>query len=195
MTSYIWGHQKDRNGDLGRFQALYGLSMDQESEDYRMLAAEFQRGYRDFIKAVIRHDQSLDEYTFNAVANHNGPDTASNELAVTSLSRMVERYLEEGELGSQWAAKTLGEKREQFALLYDIVGADTDIRAVTQATARKVKAIILKYPKNRNKDVRTRGLSLDDALATEGVQTISIKTINTYLASYGALFRWGNLSG
>ena len=37
---------EDRDGDLGRFQALYGLSLDRGSEEYRMLSVEFQRGYR-----------------------------------------------------------------------------------------------------------------------------------------------------
>ncbi|TDI59729.1 MAG: site-specific integrase [Alphaproteobacteria bacterium] len=186
-----------RDDALRRFQALYGLSLDGGSEEYRMLADEFQRGYRDFIKAVLRHDRSLDGYTFDsdAAAGHTGPAAAANDVPATPLSWMAERYLEEGELASQWAAKTLGEKREQFALLYEIVGADIDARAVTLAIARKVKEVIMKYPKNRNKDGRTRGLSLDDALAVEGVQTISVKTINTYLASYGALFRWGKRNG
>jgi hypothetical protein len=44
--------------------------------------------------------------------------------------------------------------------------------------ARRVKEIIMRYPKNRNKDARTRGLDLDAALAVEGVDAISVRTMN-----------------
>ncbi len=186
-----------QDGALGGFQALYGITLDRGSGEYRMLAEEFQRGYRDFIKAVIRYDRSLEGYAFDAdvAQNLTGPASPADDVAATPLSKMAERYLEEGELGNQWAAKTLGEKREQFALLFEIIGPDIDVRVITPATARKVKEIIMQYPKNRNKDVRTRGLPLDDALAVEGVQTLSVKTINTYLAAYGALFKWGKRNG
>ncbi len=57
---------EDQDGALGGFQALYGITLDRGSGEYRMLAEEFQRGYRDFIKAVIRYDRSLEGYAFDA---------------------------------------------------------------------------------------------------------------------------------
>ena len=129
---------------LGHFQALYGFSLDRGSEEYRMLAVEIRRGQRDYIKAALRHDQSLEGYAFDAdaVPNVSRPGSAANDVAETPLNKMAERYLEEGKLGNQWAEKTLGEKREQFALLYEIIGADIDARAVTPATARKAYPVV-----------------------------------------------------
>ncbi len=89
-----------QDGALGRFQELHGLSLDRGSEAYRMLAVEYQRGYRDFLKAVLQHDQSLDGYTFDAdaVPDHAMPPSAANGVTATPLSEMAERYLKEGKL-------------------------------------------------------------------------------------------------
>ena len=186
------GQSQDRDGDLRRFQALHGLSLDQGSHEYRMLATEFQRGYRDYVKAVLDYDRSFDGFAFDGGVAANPPGSAAPASVepVTPLKEMVERYLEEGELGNQWGAKTLGERYEQFALLQEIVGAEINARSITPATARKVKEIIMRYPKNRNKGARTRGLDLKAALMIEGVDAISVRTMNVYLHTYNALFKW-----
>ncbi len=167
---------------LRRFQALYGLSLSEGSSEYRVLKTELQRGFRDYVKAILKYDQSLEGYALDAdaVPNLSGPASVADTVPATPLKMMAERYVEEGELGNQWGAKTLGERREQFALLQEIVGAETDARTITPADARKVKEIIMRYPKNRNKDARTRGLDLDAALAVEGVDAISVRTMNVW---------------
>ncbi len=191
------GHSQDRDDDLRRFQALYGLSLGQGSQEHRMLATEFQHGHRDYVKAVLDYDRSFDGFDFDGdvSANLSGSAAPANAGPTTPLKEMAERYLEEGELGNQWGVKTLGERREQFALLQEIVGAETDARSITPATARKVKEVIMRYPKNRNKGARTRGLDLKAALVVEGVDAISVRTMNVYLHAYNALFKWAKRNG
>jgi integrase len=162
-----------------------------------MFATEFQRGYRDYLKGVLDYDRSFDSFTFNGevFANLTGSSAPTSEGPVTPLIEMAKRDLDEGELGRQWGPKTIGERREQFALLSEILGADISATSVTPAKARRVKEIVMRYPKNRNKDARTRGLDLKAALAVEGVDTIGVRTMNVYLHAYGALFKWGKRNG
>jgi integrase len=57
-----------------------------------------------------------------------------------------------------------------------------------------VKDTLIRYPKNRRKDPRTRDLTLNDALNV-GVQPINVQTINKYLRTYGSMFAWAKRNG
>ncbi|MCL5778332.1 hypothetical protein M1105_15220 [Limibaculum sp. FT325] len=194
LSAELWsGQREDRDEALRRLQALYGFSVAQGTPEHEILSAEFQRGYRAYIEAVLAHDASFESFTFDPAAPRAEivQPAAIPNAGRTSLKDMAERYLEEGKVGNQWSAKTLNEKEEHFALLFEVVGAEADVRSITSSEARNLKAVLLHYPKNRNKNPKTRNLPLDEVLSVTGVSTISVKTINTYLAAYSALFKWG----
>jgi hypothetical protein len=110
-----------------------------------MFATEFQRGYRDYLKSVLDYDRSFDGFIFSSEvsANLTGSSAPTSEGPVTPLIEMAKRYIEEGELGRQWGPKTIGERREQFMLLSEILGEDISVTSVTPAMARGVKEIIM----------------------------------------------------
>jgi hypothetical protein len=58
-----------------------------------MFATEFQRGYRDYLKAVLDYDRSFDGFTFNGEvsANLTGSSAPTSAGPVTTLKEMADR--------------------------------------------------------------------------------------------------------
>ena len=142
------GHRQDQEAAVARFQELYGLSLEPGSHSHRLLASEFRKGFLAYLKAAMDYIASLSEISFEgtaAVPQHIGAEEGSPSSI--TLSELVEKYLEEGQLARSWAVKTLSEKREQFALLSEIVGGEAAAASLTSANARRVKGTLLEYPK------------------------------------------------
>lgn len=182
------------NGVLARFTALHGLSLDPASPAYETLRSEFKPAYRDYCRAVLEYDRSLDSYSFAPQALA-GSELPAPSTPVATIRKVGDRYMDENMRGDQWAPKTKFEKREHVALLCEIIGPDTDIRTVTAPKAQAVKQTLLAYPRNRNKNPKTRGLSLAEAIAVPGVEKLNLQTINKYLATYSGLFIWAKNNG
>lgn len=53
---------------LGRFAALYGLNIDPASPLYRTFRDDFMRAYRDFCRAALAYDSSLDSFNLEPPA-------------------------------------------------------------------------------------------------------------------------------
>ncbi len=185
---------EDDTALLARFIALHGLSVEPGSPAHETLRTEFKKAYRDWCSAVLEHDRALDGYTFTPSVAAVSEATAVAE-PVATLREVGDRYIEENIRGDRWAKKTEFEKGEHIALLYEILGAETDIRAVTAPKAREVKETLLAFPKNRNKNPKTKGLSLAEAIAVPGVEKLNVQTINKYLATYAGLFIWAKNNG
>lgn len=179
---------------LARFTAQYDLSIEPHSPAYESLRVEIKRAYRDYCRAVLNYDRSLDDYTFTQPATTPGEVTRITG-PVTPLHEAGDRYIEENIRGNRWGEKTQFEKGQHVTLLYEILGQDTDIRTVTAPKAQTVKQTLLRYPRNRNKNPKTRGLSLQEALAVPGVEKLNVQTINKYLATYSGLFIWAKKNG
>lgn len=177
------------NGVLARFAALHGLSLDPASPAYETLRSEFKPAYRDYCRAVVDYDRSLDSYSFapQTPAPSEAPAPAT---PVATIREVGDRYVDENIRGNRWAKKTEFEKGEHITLLCEILGPDTDIRSVNAPRAQAVKQTLLDYPRNRNKNPKTRGLPLAEAVAVPGVEKLNLQTINKYLATYSGLFIW-----
>ncbi|WP_347140461.1 hypothetical protein [Paracoccus sp. SSK6] len=64
------------------------------------------------------------------------------------------------------------------------------VAAMTKADARRVKDVLLRYPKNRNKMAATKGKPLSDVLDLPGVDTIATRTVNAYISALQTFFGW-----
>jgi integrase len=184
--------ENDDNEDMGRFIAARNLSVEQGTSDYRRLETEFRRGYRDYCQAVLEYDQALETFSFD-VDDRRQPETdhaVAKAGPSATLAHVAELYQEESVRGDRWVEKTRFEKGKHLALLYEILGRDTDIRTVNAPSAREVKSILAEYPRNRNKNPQTRGLPLVEAVAVPDVDKLNVITINKYLATYAGLFNW-----
>lgn len=188
---------EDDSDVLGRFCDKYGIAIPPGTAAYATFRTDFMRAFRDYCEAALAYDRSLEKFILeppSAEAQPSAPPAPAPVEPGPSLKQVADEYVAENVQAKRWAAKTEFEKSEHFALLYEIAGKDTDIRAVNFDIARNVKATIKAYPKNRNKSQATAGLSLADALAV-GAPTIGIKTQNNYLQSYIGLFAWAQDHG
>lgn len=190
----LWADNDD--GMVNRFIEEYGLEISRDSQDFRLLEKELKKGWRDYCAHVLAHNQSLEKYSYT-VEQQKG-EVAPNaplERAGFTLREVWDGYFQENVRGDQWVEKTRHEKTEHVAVLFEVLGAETDIREVSARKAREVKDILLKYPRNRNKNPKTRGLPLAEALVVPAVAKLNVQTVNKYLATYAGLFLWANRQG
>ncbi|MBR0554994.1 site-specific integrase [Ciceribacter sp. L1K23] len=176
---------------LDRFIEKYGLSISKGSAEYVWLEREMKLSFHGFVKAVLAYDKSLQRYDFESgPISPTGDMTQGARVAGMSISDVAATYSKERQRGNAWAAKTVIEKVDHIKLLEEILGSDTDVRTLTAMEAKRVKDILLVYPRNRSKNPLTRGKPLADVLNLPNIETIQVPTINKYLQTYSELFEW-----
>lgn len=180
---------RDDGLTLDKFISLYSLPIKRPSQDYEKLGSDFKRAYRDYCRAVLAYDQSLDGFELGQIELSTNSAAANSRPAIT-LKNAADGFLRDRKKGAVWRAKTELERNKHLELLYEIFGEEYDIRAFGAEETLKLKQILDQYPKNRNKDARSRGLPLDEALKIKGIATISATTIAKYMQTYIGLFGW-----
>ena len=184
---------------LGRFAALYGLNIDPASPLYRTFRDDFMRAYRDFCRAALAYDSSLDSFNLEPPAPPPVAPAAATSPAeepTIPLSELAESFAQERVRGGNWTPKTEGDRRAQLTLLMDVLGAATPAGSVRAAQAREMKNTLVRMPRNRNKNPKTRHLTIVEAiLLPDDVERVDVRTINKHLTTYSALFAWGKQNG
>lgn len=190
--------ENDDTKVMSRAMDTFGLDFSPNSTSYLWLSSELKRAHRDFAKAVLAYDSSLDNYVLtsegspvSAVPTPNRSET-KNPVRSTyvALDTLTQAFVQERSIAGQWAAKTKAEKLDHIALLIEMLGAKTDAHSLSSKDTKLVKDSLLTYPKNRSKNPATRGKSLADALLVEHAKKIQIKTVNKYLQTYSDIFEW-----
>lgn len=178
-----------------------GIEEKLSEPDSVRLAMEMQNAFRGYASAALEHNDSLANYDLAPNDTVHLPQSASDTAPVTesnnpvvSYMACVDDYINEGVQGDLWVAKTLSEKRDALDLLGKITG-NTAPEQLTKAHARDAKAVLIKLPKNRNKDPRTRQLTLYDMLEVPSVSKISTSTINAYLSDFQSFMTWAVNNG
>lgn len=179
---------------LQRIIRKYDLRIASGTEAYDYLRRLFPIAYRDYARAVLKHNESYTSFDFQQAAVA-GPQRRPEVAHVASLNKLVDMYFDEAERGGQWAGKTKFEKTDHLDLLREIIGPEIDVRDISVTLAQEVKAVLLKYPRNRNKNPLTKGLALQDAISLAGTEKINAQTINKYLQTYGTMFEWARKNG
>lgn len=192
-----WAGQAVGNGDplaqlgqddLEAIIAKHDLPIVLGSSEFETFGIEHQRAVRELADGVLRFDASLERLDLvtgdTSLPAQNGKAAPVSELR---LSGLIERYkLERGR--DPVAERSAREWDEHFALLHEILGSDLLLHELNERHAQEVKSTLLVYPKNRRKNPDTRELSLQQAIAVEGVEKIATPTINKYLQTYISLF-------
>lgn len=187
----------DDQPTVDAFIAKYELPITAGSAAYQALRTEIFRGHRDYCRTVLAHNRDQQSYDFSPVptASHADKWQADEGTADATLQDVIERFVIEKQRSHAWVLKTEAQKDEHWRLLTEVLGADRLIRDVKLADARKIKAVLMAYPKNRNKNPSTRGLSLSDAIVVAGAEKIQSRTISKYLVSYSDLFGYAVSDG
>lgn len=136
---------------------------------------------------------SLERFDLNAALPAGAAVAAApgdaHPSAHVSYQDVLAEYLTELQRTGQVRGKTADSKREALALLGEITDSKP-VAAMTKADARRVKDVLLRYPKNRNKMAATKGKPLSDVLDLPGLETIATRTVNAYISALQTFFGW-----
>lgn len=187
------GTKSDEEMIVG-YAERHGHSLRPGTTAYGMFRTEFHRGYRDYCKAVLELDNSFEQFDFTDKPQ---PQVAPIDPLVPKvpLSEIIAKFIDEEIRAERWVERSESQKRQYLDLLQEILGADHDVAKIRPLDAQQVKNVLLKYPKNRNKKADTKDLSIADLMALEDIDTLTIRTVNTYLQAYGSLFAWAKRNG
>lgn len=175
---------------LANFMAQYQVPFTARDEQHDWLRRDFKLAVRSFLRSVLKHDSDYDDFDLTArpSAVTQSPMVQASEQV--SLTDLAERFMNEQTSTNVWTERTALEKRDHIGLLKQILGDERDIRTVSQGDVAKVKDTLTSLPRNRTKDARTRGKTLTEMLAIEGLETLQIPTINKYIQTYNDMFGW-----
>lgn len=176
---------------MSRLIERYGLKVQPGTDGYELLRTETMRAHRDFCSAILEHDNALEHYDYtdatHKVANLPATDAATD---IVALDELAKRFTAESNRGEQWASKTQSDKLKHIDLLFEILGKNIDTRRISASDAQRVKDVLTRYPKNRQKNPRTRNRPLSEVLEITDVDKLDVRTLNKYLQTYASMFRW-----
>lgn len=163
--------------------------------DYKLLSELYRHGAISYFQSLLHYSQDQARFSFtpaNQPVADFMPDGVQTE---ETLLFLVEKFSAEMLALNAWGKKSIGERAEFFQLLADLLGEDIPFRNITLVHARNVKDVLMRLPKNRNKIKETRGLPVREQISVEGVERLSVTSVNKYLQCYNGLFSWAVKNG
>jgi integrase len=89
------------------------------------------------------------------------------------------------------AEKTRAGYKFRYAMLIDLLGADTPVASISRADMRDARDLLLRLPTNAQKRFPGKKLQQVATLAEEqGIPPMSPKSVTLYMHAANALFRW-----
>lgn len=199
--SFATGYQNLLRG----FMAQYGVPFSKEDEQYVWLERDFKKAARSFLKSVLEHDASYDDFDLTSPARVVAPaSTASAQLATTShqatapgitIEELAKRFIRERKLGDNWVPTTVMGKEEYLNLLTELFGENRDIATLTQQDVTAVKDTLVALPTHRHKKQATKGKTLAEVLKMTNLPRLSVPSINKYLQTYNDFFGYAQQHG
>ena len=197
-------HAEGTDGLLRGFCEAQNIAPVPEGRARRLMIAELQKGYRDYIANALTHTAGFDTLQLDQEANtaprveqspaSKGTSEPVSEIDVLPLSDVLERYFSELERTQALAVKTESDKRDALALMAELTGGKPPVH-LTKADSQKVKAALFKLPKNRSKNPKTRGLPVSEMLELPDVDRIGARTMNVYLSHMQHFCGWALSNG
>lgn len=188
-------HPEGADGLIRDFCARNGLSEGDLTADNRLaLVDELRKGARSYAKAALEYSSGLDDLDLAESERGLTIATVDDAVPVVGYREILDRYFTEIERAGNLEAKTLSEKRDALNLLGEVTGWKSTAE-MTKADVQKVKDVLLRLPKNRNKSPKTRGKSLTEMLEVKGVDIITARTANAYISAMQTFFKWAENNG
>ncbi|WP_162798449.1 site-specific integrase [Sulfitobacter sp. SK012] len=175
------------------FRNSADLTDDQWADNEAFLLREMRKADRDHLRAVLAHVKALDSYQFGSEVQTTGHASAVNNS--TTLGDAFQDYLAEQERAKTWRGKTAEKNGRALDHLIEIFGADRVLASISQKDAQEAKKLMMELPSRRKTLPATRDLSLRDATKVDGLNKISVETLNWYLQAFAAFFGWAKKNG
>ena len=187
---------------LQKVTTFSGRSRD-EIEASRADVLELYRvGLLAYWEAVQDHRRKLQSVELLPVAGREGsvqgkiPEKTGTKTNLNAtLSDVVNQYIDENWQAGVWVARTRDKQKATLGVLIELLGGSTLISSIGMQEAQDVKIVVRGIPSNKNKNPKTRDLSLRDAAKVPGVQRLSSETVNFYLGAYYTFFDWAMKNG
>ncbi len=133
------------------------------------------------------------------IAINDAPQTVNTNHNQTkhSIKSIIESYLVEKEVEEALTEKSKQLYVTSFSILVEILG-DIAVEDVAAQEARKLKEVLLQYPKNRTKIAAIKGLTIKQVLSKQSeldYTTISVTTVNKHISRVSSLFEWCQFNG
>ncbi|WP_337182202.1 DUF6538 domain-containing protein [Shinella sp.] len=152
-----WYGQDDSKALKGVLEGA-GVHIQAGTNEYKMLERDYRHAYRDALSSLLAHDQRLRQYEFDA--DHRSQEMPDLKLAANdglTIAELGAAYAAEKKRANSWAAKTILEKEDHLALIDEVLGGSTPLSSLSPLSARKVKDVLSRYPKNRSKNLQLGG--------------------------------------
>ncbi|OCX66858.1 integrase [Thioclava sp. SK-1] len=177
-------------GTMDSFRASAGLSDAQWTENEPALRHELRKARRDQIKAILSAAEHLDRYSYTKT-----PEVAPSpaEAASEALSKAVADFMSEHT--PQWSNQMANRAQAFLAVMLEHLGSDRPMADISRQDASALKKIVQALPVNRNTRPETRNLPLSEAIKVEGVQKVSVETINNHMAMFQRFGDWAERHG
>ncbi|WP_177175474.1 site-specific integrase [Cribrihabitans marinus] len=183
--------------ELDKFFSGTGIPQEENRKHFPMILDEIRKAKIGLWEAVLEFDRSLGSYDFTAPQS--APVSASGAPAALpqgpSLSDAVEAFLSEQETTAGVTFSTIKKRRAILEVALEWFGPGRAMSAIDKRAAGEFKAALLTLPSNRMKVQRTRGMSLQEAMAVTDVPKISNGTANAYLSALKVFWTWAETHG
>lgn len=183
--------------ELGRFFQVSGLSRDEYWPHAMRVLDEIRKGKIGAAKEIIAFAGELEAYDFSEVQRRSVRAAEARETSVpaASLNDAVRAFFDEHERIGAWTDGTFKKRRAALGVALEWFGGETSVADIGRREAAAFKTALLSLPANRTKFSQLRGLSLREAIAVDGVTTISGATVNSYLSAYKVFWEWAEAHG
>jgi len=167
------------------------LNVSKDAPEYDMLLREYPLAYAQYLRDMLAHNDGLKDYRLSPAQSITVQATATG----ITLKQAVDDFIAERQRGNAWTGRTLKDRTAQLALLLELLGETNAIGSVDAIKAAEVKKILQALPKNRNKNPKTRGKTVQEMVKVAGVEKMDTKTVNEYLTVYQSFFGWAERQG
>lgn len=163
------------------------LDIQPSSPDYKRLRSNYNLALPAALAEILRFNDEQRGFDFSPQQSNSSSLKTSKKYALDEISqKFVNMHMRD----KQWDENTKKEKLSYIAVLKEIVGEKFDMSQMDAEKAREVRDITLRIPVNKNKDAKTKKLTLQQAIEVKGKQPIAAATVKKYLDCYKSLFAW-----
>ena len=173
---------------IERLLQTMGLTLQYGGADYNLIRDCYRQALPAFSREVLRYNQEHSTFDFSPEVRPAVSRTASTKAY--KLDEICEKFVAAHEEEKRWEHNTRNEKRVHLKVLQEIVGSQLPISNMNKEQARNVRDIIKSIPKNKEKNKKTKGLPLKEAIKVTGVDKIAPATVSKYMETYISLFAW-----
>jgi len=177
----------------------YGLNAPKGSEAYERITSVYRLARARFFENVIAYSNEQKNFSFDKQANRSGLSTPSKTSNYTlpgqRLREVISKFVKEKDKSGTWGIRAKEERLAFFDYLIELLGEDFGFAKLDITTARHIKDTLMETPANRGKLKATSGKPLIEQIKIEGVQKLSVASVNKYLQAYSSLYEWGVSNG